>query len=121
MYHQTFLYIHFLVQHKMHSFRDKRSSAAWPGFCQFILLGYLTDLCLCRGKDGKPVEISFEIVAPGNVSMAVYDIDMRLVRHFLSGRRLKSGKHIISWDVFHPYGRSQTAGEYIWTLIRTAQ
>jgi hypothetical protein len=59
--------------------------------------------------------IQFELPAPGNISVIVYDILGRKVKSLVDGR-MDAGVHNVNWDGTDNAGRNVTSGVYIYTV-----
>ena len=64
-------------------------------------------------------DISFHLNEPGQVSIAVYDSQERMLRELGRGEKMESGEHRLSWDGLDRYGQPAPAGQYEWRLLRT--
>jgi hypothetical protein len=65
-------------------------------------------------------DISFQLAAPGNASLRVYDRAGNLVRTLLRGKR-SAGQHTIHWDGLDDDGREVAAGVYSYRLATLGQ
>ena len=64
-------------------------------------------------------EITFALKQPGQVSMAVYGADERLLRTLLSARPLGVGRHTVHWDGLDRDGVAHPPGDYTVKLLKT--
>jgi hypothetical protein len=56
--------------------------------------------------------ISFELPAPGPVSIKIYDVGGRLIRNLLEGGSLEAGRHSVHWDGRNSAGKPMGSGIY---------
>jgi hypothetical protein len=64
-------------------------------------------------------DIPFTLDKPGNVSMAIYDAQGRMVRTLRNAEPLEAGKHEIVWDGLDRNGQPAPACDYTWKLLQT--
>ena len=64
---------------------------------------------------GRPMQVTYELPAQGEASLAVYDIQGRLVRTLVSGAAAQ-GRHTLQWDLTDAGGRRLGAGVYFCAL-----
>jgi len=67
----------------------------------------------------EPHEILFRLKEAGQVSVAVYDAQGKMLRELSRGTRMEPGEHRLTWDGLDRYGKPAPAGEYEWRLLRT--
>ena len=60
-------------------------------------------------------QISFELPQAGEVELAIYSPDGRLVRALLAGER-RAGRHTADWDGLDDAGRTAPGGVYFYSL-----
>ena len=65
------------------------------------------------------VEIAFTLDRPGQVSLAVYAPEERLLRTLLSARPLGVGRHAVRWDGLDRDGAAPPPGDYSVKLLKT--
>jgi hypothetical protein len=65
------------------------------------------------------VTISFPVPQDGRVSLALYNVEGRMVRTLLTGKPLAKGEHTATWDGLDRYGNALPAGDYTWKLLVT--
>jgi hypothetical protein len=70
--------------------------------------------CAPNPAAGRTV-ISFQLAAPGRVSLGVYDVAGRLVRTLESGPR-EAGRQSVTWDGRDNFGRTAANGVYFYRL-----
>ena len=61
-------------------------------------------------------EISFELLGPARVDLAVFDAAGRRVRDLVAGRSLSAGRHRFRWDGRSDTGRFVAAGVYLYRV-----
>jgi len=84
-----------------------RPARSLRGACRILLLGSLAAIC-----SAQPVEIGYEMHAPGLVSLGVYDPQGHLVRTLQSGKRQSAGKFQVTWDGTDQQDRASPPGRY---------
>ena len=65
-------------------------------------------------NDGR---IDFQLDAPRQVSLGVYDAKGTQVRTLLSGGKLEAGKQSVQWDGLDRNSVAVAPGEYAWRLL----
>ena len=65
-------------------------------------------------NDGR---IDFQLDAPRQVSLGIYDAKGTQVRTLLSGGNLEAGKQSVQWDGLDRNGIAVAPGEYAWRLL----
>jgi hypothetical protein len=78
--------------------------------------------CLWKAAPARAAEertVTYELERNRRVSMAVYDVDGRLVREVLRGEPQEAGEHSVSWDGLDRYGQPQPPGDYEWRMLLT--
>lgn len=83
------------------------------------LLRWALILVIATATLRAEVTISFAVPRDGRVSLALYDVEGRMVRTLLTGKPLSKGKHTFTWDGLDRYGRALPAGDYTWKLLAT--
>ena len=63
------------------------------------------------------VDIPLTIGKPGNVSVAVYDAQGRLVRELSRAQPMTAGAHTLKWDSLDRQGIPQPPGSYTWKML----
>ncbi|HOW64568.1 MAG TPA: PA14 domain-containing protein [Candidatus Paceibacterota bacterium] len=63
--------------------------------------------------------LTYTLPKDGRVSLALYDVEGRMVRTLLTGKPLAKGQHTITWDGLDRYGHALPAGDYAWKLLET--
>jgi hypothetical protein len=76
-------------------------------------------LALARGLPAEEAPPTYRIAADGNVSLAVYDAQGRMVRELARAEPRKAGTHPVVWDGLDRDGRLAPAGRYEWRMLRT--
>jgi len=61
-------------------------------------------------------EIRFSLADPGPLSLKIYDLSGRLVRHLLVGERYDEGQHRVEWNGRDQQGRQVSSGVYFYRL-----
>ena len=85
----------------------------------FVAAAVMVGCVSAAGAATAPVTIEYELDKPGQVSIAVYNADGRLVRTLRSGQKQQPGAHEVTWDGLDRNGDALPAGEYTWKLLRT--
>ena len=62
-------------------------------------------------------DIPFTLAQPGNVSVAIYDAQGRLVRELARAQPMTLGSHSLTWDGLDRQGTPQPPGTYTWKLL----
>src|SRR5437773_8772291 len=83
-----------------------------------LLLGCLV-ITIASHVAAKSREISFRLREAGQVSVAVYDAEGKMLRELSRGTRMEPGEHSLTWDGLDRYGKPAPMGEYEWRLLRT--
>lgn len=65
------------------------------------------------------VTVPYSVKAEGQVSLAIYDQQGRLVRTLLTGAPRRPGQYVEVWDGCDRYGNPQPPGTYTWKLLET--
>lgn len=78
-------------------------------------------VCLASAALGATAElpITYQLGRDGNVSVAVYDANGRMVREVLRAEPQKSGEHRQNWDGLDQAGKPVPLGQYTWKLLQT--
>ena len=63
--------------------------------------------------------IRYELTQDGPVSLAVYDLQGRMVRTLLNAEPQTKGAHIVDWDGLNQDGNPLTEGSYGWRLVQS--
>ena len=79
----------------------------------------LADEMAARPLEPGGTEITFTLEGPGQVSLAVYGANERLLRTLLSARPLGIGRHTVHWDGLDRDGAAQPPGDYTVKLLKT--
>ena len=64
-------------------------------------------------------DIPFTLDKPGNVSMAIYDAQGRMVRELARAVPMQAGKQALAWDGLDMDGKPAPAGKYEWRSLQT--
>ena len=78
----------------------------------------LFSLFATTGVDASSWKIPYTVDKPGQVSLAVYTKDGKLLRELLRGQPKEAGTHQASWDGLDRYGNAMPPGEYMWKLLQ---
>lgn len=65
--------------------------------------------------------IAFQLAAPGNVDLRVYDVQGRLVRELIPHQSYPAGPHQAAWDAMDASGHRVAPGVYFYSLISGKQ
>jgi len=68
---------------------------------------------------GKPIAIRYELGSPGRVSIAIYDMQGRIVRELTRGVPRQAGRQQELWDTRDNAGIPLPPGEYSWKMLAT--
>ncbi len=70
---------------------------------------------------GGPADqtINYDLKKAGNVSLAIYDAEGRMVREVMRAVAQPAGKHAAAWDGLDRNGQPAPVGDYTWKLLET--
>ena len=95
------------------------SLSRFPAFNVRIALFICPVFAAVSNTPAKSYDISFRLKEAGQVSVAVYDTQGKMLREFSRGTRMEPGEHHLTWDGLDRYGKPAPAGDYQWRLLRT--
>ncbi len=85
---------------------------------QILATFFAVPACFSFGNETSSfVTISYLVPNAGRVSLAIYDIDGRMVRTLLTGVPKPAGHHVAHWDGLDRYGKALPTGRYQWKLV----
>jgi hypothetical protein len=84
-----------------------------------VLAGRADDLRTESSAAPRRWTINYRLKSAGQVSLAVYDAEGRLVRTLLQSQKQRSGEHLVEWDGLDRNGNPIPPGQYTWKLLHT--